>query len=550
MADYYVDLSAANDGDGTAYNQAASGGATGAYNTLASKTFSSGDKVWCRRVTRGSNYSSDVTFSNAGVLYIGWPISGDAHYSTRPSGAQATWDADGGTHCGIPFTGAGINLVVSGNNIELHRMYVLVANAIAPIEYSTNTGVKHYNCKFECTATMTIVFTANSSSNTSFVYEGCEFKATTWNGGSSVYFLSLVGANAVVANCTVAITSSTPGAGNAFLMNLGSTGALISNFAATVGTIAGSQGLGGLIILAANNFVNGWTATVTTHTASVSQNTISIGSVGNYNTVKNFQCNFGNGISFGSGDVNTLEVTSFTQRHAVTAGSVLFASGGHGNKLFLSNATFVSGNTTGDVVFASGCINCDVYCRNVLFAGTPATLSSVDFTRMLSFDHNQSAGDFKAYYPDGTIEASNTYRSGGESFSYKLTNTNSSAVSKGAFPLSQLGAETIWLSLATGSVTVTLYGAYKGYTPLSAHDVWAELEYLNGSGLIVNATTYVYNGDLTSDSSTWNNDTGLTVFKLVLTLTLPSDQVCPLRIYGVKYAASSYLYIDPKPVVT
>src|SRR5262249_34973896 len=99
MADRFYDASASNDGDGTAFGQAGSPGAAGAYNTLASKSFSSGDKVWCRRQSK--TITSQLTLSSDGAIFIGWPKSGDINYSTRPSAAQASWDGDSADYCEI-----------------------------------------------------------------------------------------------------------------------------------------------------------------------------------------------------------------------------------------------------------------------------------------------------------------------------------------------------------------------------------------------------------------------------------------------------------------
>lgn len=49
----------------------------------------------------------------------------------------------------------------------------------------------------------------------------------------------------------------------------------------------------------------------------------------------------------------------------------------------------------------------------------------------------------------------------------------------------------------------------------------------------------------------WKCDTGLTIFKMSKTITLPTNQTVPVRILGsISYEPNAYLYIDPIPVVT
>jgi len=108
----------------------------------------------------------------------------------------------------------------------------------------------------------------------------------------------------------------------------------------------------------------------------------------------------------------------------------------------------------------------------------------------------------------------------------------------------------MWLSLPSGASTITIYGAHKNFSSITASDIWAELQYRDSSDDTQMVSTFDYGASLTSDASTWNNDSGLTGFKLVLSVTLSAAQVVPLRIYGSKYTATAYAYIDPLPVVT
>ena len=554
MADYYVDFSATNDGDGTAYTHAGAPAGAGAYNTLASKTFIGGDKVWIRRVTRATDYSGDVTFAVASVLYIGWPISGDAHYATRPVGAQATWDADGGTHATFSFNLAADELNITANSIELHRLKInQKAVTSDPIAWGASvTGVKMYNCYFQnsnATGYSNTTFLAVVSGNTDFIFRGCTFDILVFSPNSTNPMFSVSGARAIIEGCTFNATTLTSNGSNNNILSVDAADCFILSCTATIGTLNGS-GAAGLITFGASatgTNVVGLTGTVTTHNATGSQYTVTFG--GNGVTAKNISCNFGRGVNFSAAAGNYCSILSLLQRHGNASGGVAFGATSHGNELHLTNFVFATGNTNGDVQL-NGEGN-TVYLRNASFqAGTPIATIGGSTNKWFSFDHNLVVGNFQQGAKGGTIISSNTYRTGGEAFSMKVQMVGVTLFSKGEMHLSRKGAETIWLALSTGARTVTIYGAYKNFTSFLAHDIWAELDWMNGSSLIVTQSSFTLNGALTSDASTWVNDTGLTGFKLVLSFTLPSDQVVPLRLFGTKYESGAYVYIDPKPTIT
>jgi hypothetical protein len=55
---------------------------------------------------------------------------------------------------------------------------------------------------------------------------------------------------------------------------------------------------------------------------------------------------------------------------------------------------------------------------------------------------------------------------------------------------------------------------------------------------------------LTSDASTWNNDSNLTKFKLSKTVTTSQASLVPIRVYVDKYVSTSYVLVDPLINVT
>lgn len=105
MADWFVDLSAANNGDGTDGAQAAGAGLTGAFNVLTATELAginAGDTVWIRRTdgTGGSKKTlsfKDGTLNNR-IQFNGWPVNADDEHwvAAQASGntVLATWNAD------------------------------------------------------------------------------------------------------------------------------------------------------------------------------------------------------------------------------------------------------------------------------------------------------------------------------------------------------------------------------------------------------------------------------------------------------------------------
>jgi hypothetical protein len=190
-----------------------------------------------------------------------------------------------------------------------------------------------------------------------------------------------------------------------------------------------------------------------------------------------------------------------------------------------------------------------VLCNNVTFGSSPIIATGYHETsKVLSYNHNKTAGNYKAIFTVGEINGSNTYRTDGESFSFKFESLAAGAGERGQLQLGYPGAETIWLALTAGEQTLTLYGAYKGFstTPPKKHHIWFEFEYLDANGDYVHESSYDYDAALTSDTSEWDGDTDLTAFKIPVTVTADDDCIVPVRIHYHDYVASAYTYIDPK----
>lgn len=112
MANYFVDFSAANNGDGSDGAQAAAPAAPGAFNQLTvteNATILAGDSVYLRRT--GVASKQNITFKN-GVKYYGWPLAADENYATRPANTvDATWNADLDNWCYFTAPTAAANYV-------------------------------------------------------------------------------------------------------------------------------------------------------------------------------------------------------------------------------------------------------------------------------------------------------------------------------------------------------------------------------------------------------------------------------------------------------
>lgn len=542
MATYYVDFSATNNGDGSAYTQAASGGAVGAFNTIFSLTLTSGDIVWMRRVAKSAAFTSTQTLAYAGVTFIGWPESGDDFYSTRPSPPQTTWDADAGNYATFTLNTASTNLTINAASMLIYRLQVLCTSASASaLSFGTVSGNTFKNCWFANNQSVTVsLISITNATNTEF--DNCEFSVTTYNNSSSAIFSSLT--TCAINNCQIDITNLN-GTSSASLIQM-STSSVIRNLTFNVGTMNSSATLIFIFISNTGNTIINCTITVTTNTATGNATVLQINTGENSNIVRNLNCNVGyNFVISGSG--NDIQVNKWTQTTANTTGAIQVS--GSGNTLVFNNTTFKSGNTSGDIDI-TGAGN-TIVTRNATYANTPFFRQSADLgNRWFSFDDGGTANLWKSATFSGTVNSSSVTRTGGEVYSILLTNTLSTSLSRGQMQLSQLGRETMWISCSSGARTITIYGAYKNYTTLLAHDIWIETEYRDGSIITQPVTTHIPNGALSSDSSTWVGDSGLTMFKMVLSFTLSAAQIVPLRIYGLKYQSSAYLYIDPLPVVT
>lgn len=548
MANVYVDYTAANDGDGTTAAQAAGAGLTGAFNTLAGKTFTAGDKVWVRRVASSAIGATTTLSQTVGVEIIGWPKSGDVYYSTRPaSGTSNGWDSDSADYFTLLYNSASFNLSVSGQNYTFYRLKVqqnASAAIVGSVTGSTNIFIDCYWLHNHATPNTANPEITLNSTNTKFIR--CKFEASaSSNAGTGVVTVTTATGmklfDCIVQVASIIGTSSIP-------FNITASDCTIHGL--TVNIVTGTSVMN-LITVSGSNCVIMDTAIVASGgVTSFSPFRIT----GSNNRITGITTNSGGGGSNGfvsiTGNHNVVMFTKCTQNPTTGTNGINLTTGA-GNHVVLKNVVF-QGNTQ-DLQMGSAANNM-VYCNNCTFSSSPIISSSMHETcSVYSYNHNTTSGLFHAEFLNGTIDSSATYRTGGETFSFKFQSSSAGLGERGQLQLGIPGMETIWIALAAGSRTLTLYGAHKNFssnTP-TKQTMWFEFEYLDASGNYTHVSTYAYGTALDSDASTWNGDTGLTAFKIQApSVTVNADCVVSVRVFYHTYESGAYTYVDPKIVVT
>jgi hypothetical protein len=242
--------------------------------------------------------------------------------------------------------------------------------------------------------------------------------------------------------------------------------------------------------------------------------------------------------------------TQLTQTAASSTYGIYISSGGC--PIYVENFTAYSGNTSGDILADS-----PVYIRNCTFV-SPTEVGASDTYAIKSvylLDYAGTKGAWKHYCGASCINtAVTTTRTGGEAFSIQMTPSAAPTITDGIIAwIGTPGKETIFASVAAGARTVTIYGAYKGWTttPTQA-DIWFEGAYYAGASgaAVTNFSTRAIasRAALTSDASTWSDGT-LTGFSMAITFTAGQASIVPIRIFLTRYDSGAYIVIDPKPVV-
>jgi hypothetical protein len=241
-----------------------------------------------------------------------------------------------------------------------------------------------------------------------------------------------------------------------------------------------------------------------------------------------------------------------------TAPTTLFSNALNQNINIFEGIDFsaVTGTLVGSAAFMGAqfsFIDCKLG-GGVTIAATPGSLVGA-FVDVIRCDSSGTNYIQRRYWYQATLsEETTVVRGGGATdgitpIAWKIVTTANAKwlTPFEAFPIS------IWNSITTGNVTVTIYGTWGGGAVPNNDDIWIEVEYLGSSGSplasFVNDTksnNLASGSALSSDGSAWGG--GTTPFKMSVTITPLLAGY--LRVYVKAAKTSSTFYIDPLPVLS
>lgn len=565
MATYYLDPTAANDGDGSAYTQAASGGAAGAYNKLSGHTFVAGDVVWCRRCnTSQTAWGVSQSLTTANITVIGWPISGDDFYSTRPAPPQTTWDADSAQFSVFRLNSAAQTFTMgstSGTPQQYHR--VEFHQDTAPTGVSTFQGVttggagsrtKFYHCRWVWSA-------ASTGSTKPVLFSGlvelfdCYLEAANTSSAAAFDFVS-VSSGSLLRQVTLQLDSSVTGTGTKITWPSSSTYITLVD----------------CTIQLAASYVAGAAAIVTAFSQAGRIDGLTVDCT-NASGVGGYQVNFSNSqldarrvtlknvtLSQATQTFALLELVQWTEAPVNAAQTFTV-----GDMFVMSKTTrYASNSSAFNINSAASSTRPIVLARGVTWPVLPTlgVVGNGQCVLLYSMDHGGSAGQFNAYQGGMVCVSSSVARTGGSSYSLKFTSSGSDTPGDAYEAPIEIGipeGETNLLDATAAAHTFTLYGAFKNFTnsygnAATLDHIWFELRYLDGSRMRVASTSRSTSGKRvapTSDSSTWTGDTGLTMFSIAIPVTIGTAGLQSVRyLSGWPAAEGGLIYIDPTIVVT
>jgi hypothetical protein len=595
MANKYFDFSATYNGDGTAPTAASGAGAAGAYNTFIGLTPVSGDSWWIRRSNSAITLAAVYAGAMGGVNMIGWPISGDDFYASRPSaGTSAGWDSDSTSlYAKILSATATYNFAPTGVGANFQRIWVsstVTAAQTIPLASFAGANTTCKNSKFQFDSAVT---------GTSVQLPALSVTGATPNFQNITALGSSTGAVT-----TPIVTVTQPAAAGGYIKNLTinaaalplGTGSIISSAALQYTGAVGYQSivLEGLAIniLGSQTYHIGTALLTLTQGPCIRDLAISCPSGTAYqgpglyllaprNDIYNVTCSGNAGpVVFGSSN-SIVECKSWQQAYQLgagvtsasagtytTAGSgapLSFLAGASGNQFNLTNGYLKSANQQ---IFMAGNWN-EIMFNWVQFGGTNGTGYNVtgyatagssagyDFDL---FEQNslQVLGSFRYTNRHGQWTTTNTYRTGSAAnFALKCVMTESNlAQNRRELPIGMKGREQAFLNLTNGTNVIRLYGAYKSWAGTNEalptlRDVGINFDYYNGGTPGYVAISTFADGALPSDGSTWVNDSGLTGFIITVTLTdVSGAQAVPFNIFASpEFDSSGYIYIDPAVTV-
>ena len=544
MTDFYIDLSAATNGTGTAVDP---------YNTFTGITFVSNARYWVRRTGDTPVYSGVI---NLGVLsnveILGWPRVGEYGYYDRDASLTA-WDADVHdywTISGTSSTTVGFNLT-SATNCFISRVQVKV---------NTSTGFTYIQLGKYCT-----LYKVNV--------------VRTGYSGAMDYLKCYHQANKLI-NCTYTMASGT---GTEYV-NIQDTSASTGFSVYVIGYIVEHWVAGAVITPFANGLQSLTTTAGTIIDCRISgQNNVPINSHVYLFNVATHQYN---------GSVTKVIANLAATKELYLGGSdTSSTSNEQSSYIWASSAIIrITGDTGSNVgmvyILKTDTLNYGKFLRclykihpltqAVVTLGTDAYSTSTNLFREYSYGYihkidatltlanigTASAVTYKDSLNalttsslNGEVTSTTNTRDSGNPFSVGLENMATTLASVGAAsptvtsPLKTAtpALETIKASVNPGINAVTLYGTDVTIGNPHLYKVRAlYLKYCDSNGP---AGTLVL--DELQDGSSWQDVGTNSPFKYMY--ELESDDTVDVYLQYIKadaYAVSNMGFIDPKPVIT
>lgn len=539
MTIYYADFSAPNNGNGLAMNQASGSGLSGAFNTIVGLPLVAGDTVWVRRTSL--SVSTTIVFSNQ-VILLGWPISTDSYYASRPT--NTTWDSDSQQYAIITQTSINNVVNIQGNNSAFNRIKFTNSFANGTIITFINAlgnaiiGTKFSNCIFE----NQLIAGNNQFSNvpTYGIYYNCQFNflsTSTANG------LSILNNNCKIINCSMTYTGAYSGSysiatnvNRCTIINLTITFLSITSNTG-VFTIGGSKNIiKGLIFNYGNSVAPSPTLTVS----------------GNYNYVSGYSVTYGSGITI-SGVANQLIFDAVSTPSSTISGTFIsFTNVAVSNNVRIKVLT-VPNNNILNVINVAGTNN--VLLINTAYLnsgnGVEGVVISNSTNYVVSLNHMGIANNFRTFSYQGESFTTSVSRTGGSSYGLKCFTYGIPVAYSEENNIGVRDYPAYYITL-TGAAThtITFYGYYKGYnTPPDQGEIYFDGEYVY-SDTVNSVTSYAPGFALGTDTSIWASDGTVTPFSIVITIVTLGTINLELWGFITRPEQNSYVVFDPVPVVT
>jgi len=588
MATHYVDHSAAHNGDGTDAAQAASGGAVGAFNGLVANlgSIAAGDTVWIRRSGTAEALSGVFTLWDGGGCY-GWPKSTDPTYATRPAaGTSAGWDADSDDYAEFT-TASTTNILVR----PLSATAVMTVRRVHMLTSSTSSSMRAVRLRISSENT-NFAYCKISSENTNFAY--CKFESSAGGSGRLVYVEQ--SSNNDFDNCVFLRSSaSVTGTGwDGLLMIYGFTTHhadfnTVSNCSFDAGSIGDcGSGAGESVFIGmgySTTYCNNSTVFNCTFSGAATKDQTGTGQSSDPwvtlrgSNLKFLDCTITDTETGTDYSKQSLLISSYDakiERLKLIRGGRIRDESSYRNIIGIYESTLISGVSAPANFFSLAGVSAKVTARGVDFAGATSeavniagddvdallvgctysgTVSAITGARSYVTQLGAGAlvGIWNKFTGGGllTADAGVIRTSGASAWSIRHLPV-SGAVSGGA-PMSIGSPEnpTIFVNVASsGAKTFTLYASYKNFSAATPNGVsfWFEIYYLNASNNLKLVSSRGI--ALVADGSTWTGDTGLTVVRQSLAVTIPTAQVVSAVIYGaLPFESAAYGFIDPLVVV-